>query len=148
MKVVTSIRINQDILNHLRHLEINISEYINNLLLNDLRQQSFKDTELKKVVDLAIKEEKKATLLKEMKLIGAINNIGQRLEDMSKGNEMVFHALLKKNIELLELEYDFEYSKETKQLIKSMFMELQKTNRIIEPYEKLRYLTNDYKKKY
>lgn len=147
MKVVTSIRLDRDLLNHLKHLGINVSDYVNSLMLDDLKQQSYEDTKLKKVVDNSIKEERKSKILQEMKLIGALNNIAQRINDMAKEDPEVFTTLLKKNIELLQLEYDFDYSNDTKLLIKEMFKKLKDIQKEIAPNEKDLKLTNGKTKK-
>lgn len=149
MKAVTTIRINKDVLNHLRQLEVNVSDYINKLIMKDLLKKSYEDTTLKKVVDIAQKEERKSQILQELKLIGALRNISTRLEQMSKGCEITYHTLLKRNIELLELEYDFDYSKETKYLIKQLYKETRQANKDhFEPYlEAKKLIKNDKKKK-
>ena len=148
MKAVTSIRINIDVLNHLRDLNISVSDYINKLLIEDLTKNSYNDTKLKEVVASAIRDEKKSICINEMKLIGALSNIPTRLEQMSKGDEIVFHTLLKKNIELLELEFENEYSQETKYLIKQMYKQVQQINKEhFEPYKREKLLIENDKKK-
>lgn len=148
MKAITSIRINKDVLNHLRQLDVNVSEYINKLIMKDLLNQSYEDTSLKKVVDAAIREEKKSQCIQEMKLIGAIANIPTRLKEMSKGDDIVYHTLLKKNIELLELEFDFDYSEEVQFMIKEMYKQVNAINKEhFEPYQNAKKLLKNDKKK-
>jgi post-segregation antitoxin (ccd killing protein) len=146
MKVVTSIRISQDVFNHLKQLDVNVSDYVNTLILDDLTKSSYDDTRLKNVVDIAIKEEKKSKIIQELKLIGALNNIAQRLNDMSKEDPEVYATLLKKNIELLQIEFDFDYSPDTKALIKDMYRKLNSIQKELAPYEKQRKLNNGKKK--
>lgn len=122
MKNVTSIRVEQEVLNHLRNLNVNVSDYVNTLLIKDLTEKSFEDSTLKRVVTIALNEEKKKQIKEEMRVIGAVNNIAQRLHDMSKEDEGVYLSLLQKNIDLLKLEYDNEfYSKDTKLIIKDKY---------------------------
>jgi len=147
MKVVTSIRINKDVFNHLKQLDVNVSSYINNLILDDLTKSTYDDTRLKNVVDVAIKEDKKSKIIRELKLIGAINNIAQRLNDISKEEPEIYTTLLKKNIELLQIEFDFEYSKETKNIIKDMYRKLNLMLKEIAPQEKQHKIKQNGKKK-
>jgi hypothetical protein len=141
MRAVTSIRINKDVLNHLRTLNINVSDYINKLIMADLSKKSYEDTALKKVVDSAIREEKKSKIIAEMKVIGAIQNISTQIYNISKNNENTAHNLLKRNMELLELEYENDYSRETKHQIKEMYKEIQDLNiALFEPFEKKKIL--------
>jgi hypothetical protein len=148
MKAITSKRINKDVLNHLRQLDVNVSDYINKLIMKDLLNQSFEDTSLKVVVDNAVRDENKSLILQEMKLIGALANIPTRLSEMSKGDDIVYHTLLKKNIELLQLEYDFPYSKETRYLIKQMYKQVTDINKShFEPYQNAKKLMKSGNKK-
>lgn len=148
MKNVTSIRVEQEILNHLRNLNVNVSDYVNTLLIEDLTKKSFNDSKLKRVVTIAINEEKKKQIKEEMRVIGAVNNIAQRLHYMSKEDENVYLSLLNKNLDLLKLEYDNEtYSKDTKLLIKDKFRVLNKMNKnILGEKAEIKKLKNDKEK--
>ena len=137
MKTTTSIRINRDILNHLRRSGINVSDYINSLILNDLKK-NFDNSELKKAIKSAERDEKKKKVLNEMKIIGAIKNIETRIYNASKNDEVTGMYLIEKNINLLELEYENEeYSKGTKEIIKRKYKELK--NFMLEYYEPHEY---------
>jgi hypothetical protein len=93
------------------------------------------------VVDSAIREEKKSKIIAEMKVIGAIQNISTQIYNISKNNENTAHNLLKRNMELLELEYENDYSRETKHQIKEMYKEIQDLNiALFEPFEKKKIL--------
>jgi hypothetical protein len=98
----TSLRIDEDTLNYLHSEGVNVSNYVEALIFIDLRQRTNP-----KCQELARKDEaerQRRKHLDELKLIGAIRNIDQRIEGGSKNDRPTKLAYIRTNIKLLENE--------------------------------------------
>lgn len=136
MKVPISFKINIDVFNELKRLNVKIQPYINTLLYEDLIKMSLTDSKLHEAIKKAQAEERKNQIIKEMKIIGALGNIAQRVQDMSKGDMGVMLNLIEQNLELLEIEFNnTDYSPKTRNLIKGMYSTLQTEKKKLVPRE-------------
>jgi hypothetical protein len=121
LHISISDKLKEEILN----ADINVSHYIRNLIHNDI----VGDKKILLKLKEEIENQKKAQVIKEeMSLIGAVENISQRVKQMSKCNVATYTLLIKKNVELLTLETTKDYySQSTKDYLKLKLAQLVKS---------------------
>jgi len=120
MRKIISIRIDENLLTPLKEAGVNISNFINNILYLEMKKKQIFEEAVKK----AEAERLKKDIIEEIRVIGAINNIDNRIREMSKLEPMIQTLLIKRNIKLLEEQRKLIKSDDLKILIDKKIKQL------------------------
>lgn len=96
-----SVRLDDGIGDQLQQTNVNISEYVRNLITQDLKGRG---EEFEKLVKKLEAKTEKKKLLNELKILGALQNILERIQKMAKLDKGSEYVMTKKAIALIEEE--------------------------------------------
>jgi len=117
MNVPFSLRIESEIIQFLKSEKINVTEYINNLIEQDLKNKETNKREIERLLNKVKLNNLKKEIINQNKLIGAVKNIETRISNMAKGDEFATELLIRQNLKLLNCEFQLCQDEDIKLLI-------------------------------
>ena len=95
--------------------KLNFNRYVKTLILEDVKKRKRKDSLLLRQIKLFEYEQQKKQYLENIKLLGAVNNIDNRIKNMSNNNTRAI--LIKQILNLLNTEKSNIKDKDVKKVI-------------------------------
>lgn len=120
-----SFRLDDELEKQFKGDKINISEYLKALIYKDLKERNLYEKQVRK----AMAKDKRKEIIDELKIIGAIGNINQRIKTISRLDKATEFMLIDRNIDMLENELNMGFSESTDDKIRMKIQELKEMKR-------------------